>query len=99
MKDYKKLNYIAFDAFDGEYTYFATEEEAKKQAQEYINNYMDGEGIPENMTGRIGYAKVIEEAIQTTIADKKDFTEEEWEEENYSSDYDSICDIKLQKVE
>ena len=92
------MRYFAYDQYNGEYEFYDTEEEAKKAAEAFLQYYADdasGDGWPDDLTGSIGYGKVVSETEEEVTAEKKDFSDEEWEEEGYNLDFDKIVDYKL----
>jgi len=92
------MNYIAWDTEDGEYVFFKTEEEAKKWCNERLKQWRDEamDGWPEDIG--IGYAKIVAHSVEVLIADHKDFTDEEWEEEGRDSDFDKYVDYQLKRI-
>lgn len=81
------MNYLAYDSINGDYEHFETIEEARDWLSESF--LCDGEGYHPDLKGCRIY-KVAEKADYTVVASRCDFTEEEWEEEGYSSDYEEI---------
>ena len=86
--------YFSFDIFEGEYLFHDSEAKAIEEVKNIID-YYHSEGIPEDMTGRIGYGKVTESVVQKTIAEKDKMSEEEWSENGYSDEFDYICELTL----
>ena len=92
------MKYFAFDQYNGDYEFYDTEEEAKKAAEGFLQYYADDasiDGWPEDLTDSIGYGKVISTTRAEVTADRKDFTDEEWEDEGYSLDFNKIVDYEL----
>lgn len=93
--------YFVYDRVDGQYDFVETEEEAKKIAEDYLEHYSKdaaGEGWLEDMSESIGYGKVIAHDKETVIADKKNYTDEEWRDEGYSEECDQIVEYKIEKT-
>ena len=75
--------FFSYDLQNGEFLLHATEEEARTEAQGSIEYYRDeatDDGWPDDMTGTIGYGKLIQEVVTTNELKKSDYTEEEWED-------------------
>lgn len=92
------MKYFAYDNINGNFEIFLTEDEAKAQAREYLQYYENhscDDGWPENMEGNIGYGPITTTTKYTIIADRKDYTDEEWAEECYSDDFDHIASCEL----
>jgi len=92
------MKYFAYDRYNGEYAFFKTEQEAREAAERYLGYYAEyaaSDGWPEDLSNSIGYGRIIATTVEKIITDKKDFTDEEWEEEGYSSDWDKIVDYSL----
>jgi dissimilatory sulfite reductase (desulfoviridin) alpha/beta subunit len=94
--------YIAYDYEDWDFTKCETEEEAIKEVEKIIDYYRDNandEGWPDNLHKKIGYAKIEKDVVEEKIiADYKDFTDEEWEEEGYSLNHNKIVDYKIKEA-
>ena len=94
------MNYFSFDRFEGEYDFHETEKEAKESAENYLQTWRDeatDDGWPEDMENYIGYGKLFGISKETYRHDKKDFTEEEWEDKGYSSDFDFVVDYEIKE--
>jgi hypothetical protein len=94
------MKWMAFDRYDGDYEFFKTEAEAREDANKMLDQYRDeahGSGWAIE-PGDVGYCKVIAHCVQTDIAYKKDFTDDEWEAEGYSLGSYYISDFHLQSI-
>ena len=91
-----------FGLANGDHDFFETQEEAKSAAEKFLAYYKDNasqDGWNEDMAFSIGWGEIKEiVGEEKVIADKKDFTDEEWENEGYSSDWDKIIDFKLEEL-
>jgi len=98
----KKYKFFAFDLINGDHDFFETQEEAKVAAEKFLAYYKDNasqDGWPEDISFSIGWGE-IKEVVgeEKIIAEKKNFTDEEWEEEGYSSDWDKIVNFELEPI-
>ena len=95
----KKGNFIAYESDNHDLHYFETEKDAVICMNEIIADNSD-EGISEDMeNGHYFIAKIISRTQFIETKNKKDYTDEEWEEEVYSSDFDRIGRVELKPIE
>ena len=95
-------NYFSFDTINGDYEFHETEREAKKEAEKALDFYKDeaaDDGWPDDMSKVIGYGKLIAVTHELWNHKKEDFTEEEWDEFGYNSDFDIVSDYELKEVQ
>lgn len=98
------MEYFVFDKQMGIFERCETEEEAKKAAEAFLEDYKDRastDGWPEeDMTGVVGWGRlvVVEELQETERHSRKDYTDEEWEDEGFSSAFDEIVNYELKEV-
>jgi len=87
--------WIGFDRFDYNHEYFETETEAKKWAEDTLAEYRGDamDGWPEDL--EVGYAKVVAVSVEKELADRKNFTAEEWAEEGYDSSFDKYVNYEM----
>ena len=97
----KRLKWFTFDRENGDYEFFETEGEAIKKAEELLSYYREEatqDGWPETLEGNVGYGEIIAQSVGKEIANRKDHTDEEWEEEGYSLDFDKIVEFNLEVI-
>lgn len=95
------LEYFSYANINGDFTLHETLEEAKTEAQSALNFYRNDandEGWPEGLAGSIGYGKICGMAVEKRIADRNDFTDEEWEEEGHSLDFSVVSDYSIREI-
>lgn len=93
--------YFVFDKENWDFDFFNTEQEAQFAVAKILSRYHDeahDEGWPGYFEKKIGYGKVVMHNIEKLIHDKKDYKDEEWEDEGYSLDHDKILDYKLERA-
>lgn len=98
MKQYK---WFAYDRVNGDYEIFETEAEAIEAAEKFLKYYREEatqDGWPEDLEGNVGYGEIKVHTVSNEIANKKDYTDEEWEEEGYSLDFDKIVEFDLEEI-
>lgn len=92
--------YFAFNNLDNQFEIFETEKEAKKCAEDFLEEYASEAGVdgwPGDLSEQIGYGKVIARTEETVVADIKDYTDEEWEEKGYDLQWNKILDYKIEE--
>ena len=96
------MKYFAYDKYNNEFETFKTEKEAKDNAEAWLEYYRQNascEGWCDDLNESIGYGKLIATTVEKVIAEKKNFTDEEWEEKCFGSDFDKIIDYKLKPID
>jgi hypothetical protein len=96
----QEKKYLVHDPFDGDYEEFGTIQEARNFIYDQIDACVkDGEGIPLDAEGFVIY-EAKEQLHLEEIADKKDCTDEEWEEMGlrYSDQFDIIVNPKIKEM-
>ena len=71
----------------------------KQEAVEAYDNeklFYYSEGVPTGLTFKI--YKLEAQSETKVVAERKDYTEEEWEEEGYNSWFDTILKMELKEV-
>jgi len=97
MKNNK--NYVVYESENHDLHYFETEKEACDCLKEIISEDID-EGISEDIrNGHYFIAKIFKRSHFVETNNKKNYKDEEWENEGFSSDFDSIGNIELKSVE
>jgi len=81
------MKYLAFDADNYDFEEFETIEEARKYCED---GFLNEEGYSPD-TEKYKIWQIAEIVELKTIAEKKDFTDEQWEEKGYSDEFDTIC--------
>lgn len=95
-----KKPFIAYNADNMDFKTFETEEQAEEWLQELFDGAGTDDGFSADMTsGEYFIAKVIKRSHYVETANKKDYTDEEWEEEGYSDYHDSIGHIEMKPVD
>lgn len=97
------MRYFSFDLFSGDYNFFESEEEAKHDAEKALKYYKDSaidEGWPEeDFEDYIGYGKVLATNCMTSNYKRKDYSQEEWEEDlGFSDRWDEVVDYDLKPI-
>ena len=88
------MKYLAYDGVNGEHEGFNTVEEARAYLEEI---FLDGsEYHPDILECKIYELK--EKVEYDVIADKADFTDKEWEDAEYSSEYTEIWKHKFTTI-
>lgn len=87
--------YLAFDADNREYEESETIEEARDYCQE---GFLSEDGYSQETSNYKIYT-LTETVELKVIAEKKDFTDEEWSEKGYRDEFDEICQHEFIKVE
>ena len=95
-------SWFSFDEQEGEFNFFETEEEARKDAEDALDYYRDNagsDGWPENEQC-VGYGKLSALPVRCDIE-----TREEWEKEHDPEDdpwpypdFDEVYDLQLAPV-
>jgi hypothetical protein len=80
------MKYLAFNADNYDFEEFETIEEARKYCEDGFLN----ESYSQD-TENYKIWQIAETVELKTIAEKKDFTDEQWEDEGYNEDFDTIC--------
>ena len=73
--------------------------DAETYAKEHLADKKENaawDGWPCEMNGSIGYGAVTHQLKELVIAERKDYTQDEWEEE-YNSDFDRMLDYKFER--
>ena len=94
--------YYSFDRIEGDFKLHETREEAKASTEKSLQLWREeaiNDGWPEFMGYMIGYGKTIGLSTQTIEAEKKDYTDEEWEDLGYSLDFERIGDYQIKEIE
>jgi hypothetical protein len=105
-----KKNFVAYCADNAEFEFFETFEEAKKWLTDVWDDSSSDEGIgAETINGNDFIAKITHRSKFVETDNKKDYCQidccdctkekcdgEEWP---YSSEFESVCNVMLEKVE
>lgn len=101
MSDGMEDKYFSFDRINGEFNTHKTIEEAKEEAEEALEYYRDAansEGWPDGLSGSIGFGKLESLCVEKVVANKKDFTDEEWDDAGFNSDFDYVADYSFEEI-
>lgn len=93
--------YFSYDRLDGELNLHETLEEAKTETEKALDYYRDNvkcDGWPLDLAGSVGYGEIKGIVTEKIIADRNDFTDEEWEEEGYNTDFDFVADYNIEEL-
>lgn len=93
----KKVNFIAYDPDAYDFETFEHEKDAEKWIDDCFDGFIESEGGYSEAVPNGGYviAKVIKRSKYEVIEEKKDYTNEEWEEMGYSQDFELIGNAKI----
>ena len=91
------MAWIVFDKTDYTYTFYDTEAEAKKEAEDILESYR-GEPWPEDFEHQVGYAEVKAHNVMHDRESRKDFTDEQWREMGYGLHWDFVCGYELKEA-
>ena len=95
----KDMMYMVYDGYNGDCTFFSTLHEAGEHLNYILDEY-SSEGYPDEVElGQIGIYKMTHCSKLNKIAYRKNYTNEEWSDKGYSSDFDCICDHKIVEVD
>lgn len=91
-----KVNFITYDPDNHDFEGFETIDQAEKNINLLFDEFDPDEGYSEEV-GSGGYliAKVIKKSNYKAVHEKKDYTDEEWEEMGYSQDFDRVEIIEI----
>lgn len=95
----KRAMWIAFDRNDFDVRFYDSREEARRGAEMMLDGYRDQAptvGWPETMD--IGYGMVVASTVEHVIADKSDYSDEEWKQEGYEPDWDRTLGYELEPM-
>ena len=84
------IMYLAYDGINADHENFDTLEEAQKYLEEV---FLDEGYDPEMVSCKI--YKLVQKVSFDVVAKKTDFTDEEWEEEGYSDEFDEMWKHKF----
>ncbi|MCF8218760.1 MAG: hypothetical protein K9J21_07235 [Bacteroidales bacterium] len=94
----KKEKYLVIDPFEGDHETYETIEEAREAIEEVIHDHKGNEdGIPLDAEGFAIY-ELKERLYLDTIAERSNYTDEEWSEMGYSNYFDVIVDPKIKEI-
>lgn len=88
MKEKKQPQFLAFDSDNHDYVNCDTIEKAREYLEEGFLDSTEGYSL---YTDDYKIYKLVETVELDTVAEKKDFNDEEWEEAGYSKHHDIIC--------
>ena len=92
--------WFVYDNAEGQTEIVATEEEARKLAEEWLEIWREAsvdEGWEPDFDGAIGYGEIKATNVKTVVAKKEDYTDEEWTENCYDLKFDEIWDYDLEE--
>lgn len=90
--------WIAFDLDQNNIILCTTEQEARDKAQgflEWTRGFAENEGWPNTYKDNVGYAKIIQASREIETANRKNYTNEEWEGMGYDPEWNKVVDYEL----
>ena len=92
------MKWFVYDKINNEFEVVESGDQAREEAEQFLKYYRDNacsDGWPEDMRHAVGYGPVIVSSDYEIIASRDDYTDSEWEEEGYGTEWDHVATSDL----
>lgn len=92
------MKYMAYDTYESNFETFENESEAKKWAEDCLEDYRNGDEWPDGIECSIGYSEIKSESTELWRKDRDNYTDEELSNLGGHDDWELLIDYGINPV-